>query len=391
MTVKRIAIIAGEPSGDVLAAGVIRELKLLYPDAVFEGIGGKHMQAEGFVSLYDMDSLSVMGLVEVLKHLPTLLSIRKSIKQHFVNNPPDVFVGVDAPDFNLSIETYLKKQGIKTVHYVSPTVWAWREKRIYKIINACDLVLGIFPFEKAIYDKYKHCYQYVGHTMADAIDISPDFNSFREMFSLKMEQKCLALLPGSRAKEVASLLPVFLQTATLLIKKLGLDKSEHLKVIIPAANKARASQIHSIIEASDTPFDLQVTEKSAREVMLASDAVLLASGTASLEAMLCKKPMVVTYKMSTLTYKIMKRLYKPNYFALPNILADKLLVPELLQEDVNPELMCKQLALYLNDEYKLTQLPKLIDEFNNIHSRLRLGADKKSAEAIQRLLENTAK
>ena len=389
MTVKRIAMIAGEPSGDVLAAGVIKELKRLYPDAVFEGIGGKYMQAEGFHSLHDMNALSVMGLVEVLKHLPSLLSIRKQIKQHFLNHPPDVFIGIDAPDFNLPIETFLKSKGIKTVHYVSPTVWAWREKRIYKIIKACDLVLGIFPFEQTIYDKYQHPYQYVGHTMADAIEIAPDTQKYRNLFNIAENQKCLALLPGSRAKEVSSLLPTFLQTANLLVKELALQDSKQLKVILPAANQARETQIKSLVEQNDIKFDLHITNKSAREVMMASDAVLLASGTASLEAMLCKKPMVVAYKMSALTYKIMQRLYKPDYFALPNILADKLLVPELLQEDVNPILMSKKLGLYFSQTYQSNELPELLNQFNEIHSRLKLDADKQSAIAIKRLLDIT--
>lgn len=391
MTAKRIAMIAGEPSGDVLAAGVVKHLKTMYPDAVYEGIGGKHMQAQGFHSLHDMNALSVMGLVEVIKHLPSLLRIRKSIKQHFLNNPPDVFIGIDAPDFNLPVEAFLKKHGVKTIHYVSPTVWAWREKRIHKIIKACDLVLGIFPFEKIIYDRYKHPYQYVGHTMADAIDLQPDTSAFKRMFAISEQQKCLAVLPGSRAKEVSSLLPTFLETANQLFQKIANGDKHALKVIIPAANQAREAQILQVIEASDIDFEIEVTNRSARDVMLASDAVLLASGTASLEAMLCKKPMVVAYKMSALTYKIMQRLYKPDYFALPNILADKALVPELLQEQVNADLMSKRLAVYFQDDYQMYQLPKLIDEFDKIHQVLKLDADKQVAQAIRTLIECDSK
>lgn len=384
----RIGMIAGEPSGDVLAAGIIRELKQLYPDAIFEGIGGKHMLAEGFDTKFDMESLSVMGLVEVLKHLPTLLKIRKSIVEHFTQNPPDVFIGIDAPDFNLPVETQLKRSGVKTVHYVAPTVWAWRESRIHKIAKATNLVLGIFPFEKPIFDKYKVAYQYVGHTMADSIDVSPNFAVERDEFGLNKEQKVLALLPGSRSKEVATLLPIFLQTAALLNQQFS-----DLKILIPAANQARYQQIKSVLTASFasseiSQLDIEITQQSARKVMLAADVILLASGTASLEAMLCKKPMVVAYQMPWLTYKMMQRLYKPEYFALPNILAEKELVPELLQDAVNPSNMARLLSDFFSSQYQEHDLPKLIDNFDNIHCRLKLDADKQSALAIQSLIES---
>lgn len=374
--VLRIGIVAGEASGDVLAAGFVSVLKEMYPNAIFEGIGGKHLIARGLNSMFDMEELSVMGLVEVLKHLPRLLHIRKTVLQHFLENPPDVFIGVDAPDFNLAIEAKLKKAGVKTIHYVSPTVWAWRESRIHKIAKATNLVLGIFPFEADIYKKYKVPYQYVGHTMADGIDLVPDQAAKRTLFAIESEDKVLALLPGSRAREVATLLPDFIKTAELLSVAVP-----NLKVIIPAANDAREIQIKLLLKELKPPVHIQVTQSSARDVMIAADAVLLASGTATLEAMLCKKPMVVAYKMSKMTHMIMKRLYKPEFFSLPNILANKELVPELLQEDVNPQNMATKLQAMLDSSPHA-----LIEQFTELHKLLRLNADEQAARAIQSLI-----
>ncbi len=375
-TAFRIGIVAGEASGDVLAAGFVAVLKDMYPNAIFEGIGGKHLTALGLNSLFDMEELSVMGLVEVLKHLPRLLHIRKAVVQHFLDNPPDIFIGVDAPDFNLAVEAKLKKAGVKTVHYVSPTVWAWRESRIHKIAKATNLVLGIFPFEADIYSKYKVPYQYVGHTMADSIPLVPDQQEKRQLLALDSDDKVLALLPGSRAREVDTLLPDFIKTAELLTLSLPA-----LKVIIPAANNAREVQIKQLLKALNPQVEVVVTQLSARDVMIAANAVLLASGTATLEAMLCKKPMVVGYKMSKMTHMIMKRLYKPDYFSLPNILANEELVPELLQEDVNPQNMADKLRPMLESEPQA-----LISRFTQLHRTLQLNADEQAAIAIQNLL-----
>ena len=374
----RIGIVAGEASGDVLAAGFVAVLKDQYPDAVFEGIGGRHLTALGLTSLFDMEELSVMGLLEVLKHLPRLLHIRKAVVQHFLDNPPDIFIGVDAPDFNLAVEAKLKAAGVKTVHYVSPTIWAWRESRIHKIAKATNLVLGIFPFEADIYAKYKVAYQYVGHTMADSIPLVPNQQEKRQLFALDSTDTVLALLPGSRAREVDTLLPDFIKTAELLTLSLP-----QLKVIIPAANNARESQIKQWLKTLNPTADVVVTQLSARDVMIASNAVLLASGTATLEAMLCKKPMVVGYKMSKMTHMIMQRLYKPAYFSLPNILADEALVPELLQDDVNPQNMADKLRPMLEREPHA-----LISRFTQLHKTLQLKADEQAAKAIQGLLPN---
>lgn len=371
----KIGIIAGEASGDVLGAGLIRSLKQQHPNCEVVGIGGQHLIAEGLRSMFDMNELSVMGLVEVLKHLPRLLSIRKQMVQFFLDNPPDVFIGVDAPDFNLAVETKLKAQGIKTVHYVSPTVWAWRESRIHKIARATDLVLGIFPFEHLIYDKYQVPYRYVGHTLADIIPMQVDQAAARAALSISADKHVLAILPGSRTKEIASLLPIFLETASLYAAH-----KDPLKIVIPAANQARLAQIESMLEQSQTDLDILVTSQPAREAMIAADAVLLTSGTASLEAMLCKRPMVVAYKMSALTYRIMQHMYKPAYFALPNILADQMLVPELLQEQVNPATLCEHLL----EQQERNQVD-LQQAYCDLHEVLRTDADLQSAKAVLEL------
>jgi lipid-A-disaccharide synthase len=371
----KIGIIAGEASGDVLGAGLIRSLKQQYPNCEIVGIGGQHLIAEGLRSMFDMNELSVMGLVEVLKHLPRLLSIRKQMVQFFLDNPPDVFIGVDAPDFNLAVESKLKAQGIKTVHYVSPTVWAWRESRIHKIAKATDLVLGIFPFEHLIYDKYQVPYRYVGHTLADTIPMQVDQAAARAALSISADKHVLAILPGSRTKEIASLLPIFLETASLYAAH-----KDSLKIVIPAANQSRLAQIETLLAQSQTELDILVTSQPAREAMIAADAVLLTSGTASLEAMLCKRPMAVAYKMSALTYRIMQHMYKPAYFALPNILADQMLVPELLQEQVNPATLCEHLL----EQQERNQVD-LQQAYCDLHEVLRTDADLQSAKAVLEL------
>lgn len=387
----KIGLIVGETSGAILALGMVKEILLQYPNCTIEGIGSEELKGLGMRSLFDMNELSVMGLVEVIKHLPRLLHIRKTVVKHFLQSPPDVFIGVDAPDFNLRVEKELKAAGIPTIHYVSPTVWAWREKRIFKIAKATNLVLGVFPFEKQIYDKYKLPFKFVGHTMADNIPIETPKQNARDALNLEASVKeipILALLPGSREREVASLLEVFLESYQLLKQK-----KDKLKVLIPAVNEAREAQIKQIIEqyinnnelnGMDFKQGLIVSRKSARDIILASDVVLLASGTAALEAMLCKRPMVVAYKMSSLSYLMMKRLYKPKYFALPNILANTKLVPEFLQEDVNPQTLAEQLDKVWGESAEKNH--ELIENFTKIHLSLKQDADKSSAKAVLELI-----
>lgn len=372
----RIAVVAGEASGDVLAAGLISALKRRYPDAVFEGIAGPNMQAAGCTSLFDIETLSVMGLVEVLSSIRPILKVKNALVAHFIKHPPDVYIGVDAPDFNLRVETALKQQGIKTVHYVSPTVWAWREKRIFKIAKATNRVLGIFPFEQDVYDKYQVPYTFVGHTMADIIPLVPDQAAARETLGLTSQSACLAMLPGSRGGEVAKLLPVFIAT----VERLWQQKAR-CQIVIPAANERRYAQIkHYLAEHNPawlTDERVLLLQGQSREAMIASDVILLASGTATLEAMLCKRPMVSAYLLSWLTHKMMMRLYKPAYFSLPNILANEPLIPELLQEEVNPQRLSSELlALFDTDTTALTA------RFVELHQSLKQNADERAADAV---------
>jgi len=371
----RIGMVAGEPSGDVLAAGMVAELKRQYPDAIIEGIGGPHMQENGFHSLFDMETLSVMGLVEVLSHLPAILKVKKQLLAHFEQNPPDIFVGIDAPDFNLRVEKALKAKGIKTIHYVSPTVWAWREKRIHKIAKATNRVLGLFPFEQQVYDKYQVPYTFVGHTMADAIDFEPDQLAARTSLGLSADTPLLAVLPGSRRGEVETLLPVFLETIEAIHKK-----RQDIVFVIPAANEHRFLQIQEKLKAFDdaaSRLPIKITQGTAREAMIASDVILLASGTATLEAMLCKRPMVAAYKLAPITYKIMQRIYKAPFFTLPNLLANEAIIPELLQDDVNAENMSNKLLNFFESDNSA-----LISRFTDLHHTLKCDADKTAAKAV---------
>lgn len=374
----RVGIVAGEPSGDILAAGLLQQIKIQHPDAIIEGIGGPLMQEQGCHSLFDMEELSVMGLVEVLSRIRRLLYVRKTVLQHFCDNPPDVFIGVDAPDFNLKLEKLLKQQGIKTVHYVSPTVWAWRQKRIFGIAESTNLVLSIFPFEKALYDKYDIPCEFVGHTMADDIPMEPDRQEARTTLSLSADSTVLALLPGSRGSEVKTLLTIFMQSAELLSKN-----TDNLVVLIPAVNALRKEQIESYLRAHSTDMDVRVLLGRSRESMIASNAILLASGTATLEAMLCKRPMVAAYQLKWLTHQMMKWLYLAKYFTLPNLLADETIIPELLQEQANPANIAKLLSALLSGEQTQD-----MQKFAEIHTQLKQNANQKSANAVLKLIHD---
>lgn len=373
----RVGIVAGETSGDILAAGLIAEFRKQYPDAIFEGIAGPRMQAVGCQSLFDMEELSVMGLVEVLSRIRRLLHIRKSVLQYFTENPPDVFIGVDAPDFNLTLEMKLKQQGIKTIHYVSPTVWAWRESRVHKIARATNNVFCIFPFEPAVYQKFQIPAEFVGHTLADQIPLQVDRKSAREYLNVDANQKVLAVLPGSRAGEVRSLLDTFILSAEKVAQQ-HLD----LLVLIPVVNKQRKSEIDERLNELKPKVKVRTVFGHSQQVMIASNAVLLASGTATLEALLCKRPMVVAYKLKAMTYQMMRFMYKQQYFALPNILAGKALVPELLQADVNPTLISEKLLTMLEGD-----APELQEEYLKIHQSLRCNADQTAAQSVAKLLK----
>jgi lipid-A-disaccharide synthase len=374
----KIVIVAGEASGDILGAGLMQSLQKLNPHCVFSGIGGAKMQALGFTSLFPLERLSVMGIIEPLKRLPELLHIRKSIKQYCVDNAVDLFIGIDSPDFNLPIEKHLKSQAIKTVHYVSPSVWAWRQGRIKNIKKSVDLMLTLLPFEASFYEEHNVPVKFVGHTLADDIPLEPNTDKAREALDISNQQPVIALMPGSRGGEVALLGPVFLQVAEQIQQRIG-----NCLFVIPAANELRKQQIIEQLTAYKH-LSVKLLDGQSHLAMEASDAVLLASGTTALEAMLLKKPMVVAYKMAPLSYAIISRLVKSPYIALPNLLANTMLVPELLQDDASIENLTQALERALNDK----QLREhQIQQFHQLHLHIRCNASQTAAEAIMRLFK----
>ena len=380
-----IAIIAGEVSGDILGAGLIHALKARYPNAKFIGIGGERMIAEGFETLFDMEELSVMGLVEVLKHLPRLLKIRRSIIEQLSALKPDIFIGIDAPDFNLDVELKLKQRGIKTIHYVSPSVWAWRQKRVYKIAAATNLVLAFLPFEKAFYDRFNVPCRFIGHTMADAIPLKPNREEACQLLNLDSTQRYVAMLVGSRGAEVEFLSEPFLQTAQLLHQRYP-----DVKFLVPLINQKRRQQFEQIKQRVAPELDMILLDGNARAAMITAEATLLASGTAALEAMLCKSPMVVGYRMKPFTYFLAKRLVKTKYVSLPNLLADEMLVPELIQEDCNPTNLAEKLSLYLSEDKSAVQnRHALLQRFAELHQMIQCNADQQAAQAVIDLLEQS--
>lgn len=374
----RFAVLAGEDSGDILGADLMIALKERFPHATFEGIGGHRMLAQGLVSFYPMERLSVMGLFEPFKRLPEFIKLFYRLKNHWINQPPDAFIGIDAPDFNLRLEKTLKAKGIKTVHYVSPTVWAWRPGRLHKIKKAVDLMLGIFPFEKPIYEKSQIPMEYVGHPLADSIAMFSDQSLARRTLHLPSEGKLVALLPGSRRQELRYLIQPFIQTARYL-----LSKDPTIRFITACVNEEREEQWKEALKADPT-LPIEIFLGRSMEVMAASDAVLLASGTASLQSMLIKRPTVVAYKMSPITYQIAKRVVKVKYIALPNILADKPLMPEYIQKDVDPQKMGEALWERLVNN---TLNQKTIEAFEILHQCLRKKAGQSAAKAIESLIK----
>ncbi len=369
-----IGLVAGETSGDILGAGLIRALKQQVPNARFVGVAGPLMQAEGCEAWYEMEELAVMGIVEVLGRLPRLLSIRKDLTQRFTELQPDVFVGIDAPDFNITLEGRLKSKGIKTIHYVSPSVWAWRQKRVFKIGRSTNLVLAFLPFEKAFYDRFDVPCRFIGHTMADSIPLNPDKQAARERLNIPATAKCLALLPGSRHSEVEMLSADFLKTATLLSSHFA-----DLHIVVPLVNQKRRQQFDEIKQQVAPELNVHILDGQARDAMTASDATLLASGTAALECMLTKCPMVVGYRMKPFTFWLAKRLVKTPYVSLPNLLAGKEIVKELLQEECQPQQLADQLLPLLEGG---EQVDALKETFLQLHQLIRCDADQQAADAV---------
>lgn len=378
-----IALVAGEISGDILGAGLINALKLHYPNARFIGVAGPRMIQAGCETLFDMEELAVMGLAEVVKHLPRLLKRRKQVIETMLAEKPDIFIGIDAPDFNLTVEEKLKASGIKTIHYVSPSVWAWRQNRVHKIARATNLVLAFLPFEKAFYDRFNVPCRFIGHTMADTIALKPNRAEACVGLNLDEAQRYLAILVGSRASEVGFLAEPFLKAAQILKQKYP-----DLQFLVPLVNDKRITQFEQIKAQVAPELDVHILKGNARQAMIAAEATLLASGTAALEGMLCKSPMVVGYKMKATTYWLAKRLVKTKYISLPNLLADEMLVPELIQDECNPENLAWYLGNYLADDADhIKQRNELKQRFTELHKLIQCDADAQAAQAVVDVLE----
>lgn len=376
----KIGILAGEASGDLLGAKLIAALKQHHPDLSVTGIGGPAMMAEGCQSLHDMERLSVMGLVEPLFRLPELLRIRRQILKHFLENPPDVFIGIDSPDFNLGIEKKLKKAGIPVVHYVSPSVWAWRQKRIYKIAKATNLVLTLFPFETEFYKKFKVPATFVGHPLADNLPLQSDKLAARKKLHLHGDDIYIAVLPGSRRNELKYLAEVFVETA----KKCWLINPD-IKFISSAVNEQRFQEFQAICREKAPGLPIHIFQQRSHDVMAAADVVLVTSGTATLETMLRKRPMVIAYRMANMTYQLAKFLVKIPSIGLPNLLAGKKLVPEFIQEAASPDNLSRALLSFLQHP---DEVAKLENDFLALHERLRCNASEKAARAVLDLVRN---
>lgn len=382
----RVAIVAGEASGDLLGAGLIDALRAHWPDAEFAGIGGDRMRDAGFDAWHDTGELAVMGLAEVLRHLPRLLKLRRALRERVLAWKPDVFVGVDAPDFNLGVERWLKARGVATVHYVSPSVWAWREGRAAKIGRSADRVLCLFPMEPAIYARHGVDARFVGHPLADIMPLEPDRDAARVELGLPFDAPVLALLPGSRTGEIERLGEAFLEAAALVRSEVP-----GLRVVAPMADARARATFESVLARSPARDSLRdaltVIDGQARTLMIASDVVLLASGTATLEAMLAKRPMVVGYKVAATTYRLVKGLgmLKVSRYSLPNVLAGESLVPELMQHDCTPAALSDAVLRWLRDP---AAVDALIPRFMNLHRELRRDASMQAAEAVAEVVSS---
>jgi len=373
-------MVAGEHSGDILAAGLIRRLREIYPSAVFLGIGGQRMKAEGFESLYPMSKLSVFGLFEVLKHLPELLRIRKNLKQRILVEQPDVFIGIDAPDFNLKLERDLFEKGIKTVHYVSPTVWAWRPKRIKKLIGSLNALLCIFPFEETYFEQTKVPAFFIGHPLADEYSELLMSQASDDKAHSNPESTVLTMMPGSRHGELNRHSLIFLRAAEICARSIP-----NLKVLVPMPDQSAADIFSTIYNESAIELDLDIQLMSSSKMIAQSDLVLVASGTATLEVMLLNKPMVVAYKLSPLTTWVFKTfdLLKASFVSMPNLIANKPLVKEFLHEKVTAEALAEEL-IRLHTNKASTQ--KLVTEFKEMSRSITRDADKQAANIVSRVI-----
>ncbi|MBT8065337.1 MAG: lipid-A-disaccharide synthase [Xanthomonadales bacterium] len=374
-----IALVAGETSGDQLGAALIHSLRSRFPQARFVGIGGPGMQNAGLEAWWDSSELAVMGLFEVLSHLPRLLKIRRELRRRLLELKPDLFIGIDAPDFNLGLEIALRRRGIRTVHYVSPTVWIWRKRRVHKIARAADLVLCLFPFEPAFYERHHVPAVYVGHPMADQIEPDPDPVAARKRLGLTPRATTVALLPGSRESEVSRLAAPMIEAARLLA-----ERRPEIQFVAAMASPD-VDRVFAGALAQSGFTSIRCIDGRARTVIASADAVMCASGTATLETLLVNRPLVMTYVISASSYQLAKqlRLIRPQSFSLPNILAGEALIPELIQKEATGPALAAAVSRWLDDEAARDILRR---RFLDIHEQLRCGASEQAASAVEELL-----
>ncbi|HET7731688.1 MAG TPA: lipid-A-disaccharide synthase [Usitatibacter sp.] len=372
----RIAIVAGEASGDLLGASLIRALRSRWDGLDFYGIAGPKMQAEGARSLHPMEKLAVRGYVEVLRHLREIVGIRRGLARRLRAEPPDLFIGIDAPDFNLGLETRLKAAGVPTVHYVSPSIWAWRPERIHGIGRAADRMLVMFPFEKALYDAAGIAASYVGHPLADSMPLAPDRAEARAQLRLAASAVPIALLPGSRMSELQMHADLLIDTAAELAAR-----RPNARFFVPLATRETREYFETrlyVKEARELP--IQILFGHARLALHAADAAIVASGTATLEAALARCPMVITYRLSPITYRMVKRRALLPYFGLPNILAGEFVVPELLQDDATPANLAQALGNWLDHKAARAAIQA---RFARMHEELACGHDERLVQALE--------
>jgi len=369
----RIGIVAGEASGDLLGADLMAAIKRRVPDAQFEGIAGPKMIAQGCDALYPAEKLAVMGLIGIGKYME-LRSIRAGLANKLINDPPDIFIGIDAPDFNIGLETRLRKQNIPTVHYVSPSVWAWRQYRLPKIARAIDLMITLFPFEAKFYEEHNVPVKFVGHPLADMIPLVSDRVAARTALDLPQDKQIVALLPGSRMGEVSRLSEYFIQAAAQCV-----EQRPGIHFVAPFANSDTRELFEQVLQEKVPHLPITVIDGQSREAMAAADAVLLASGTATLEGMLLKKPMVVAYRLKPFSYWLAMQLLKVDNYSLPNLLLGKRVIPEIIQDDVTPESLSRAVLDYLNNPDKVAALEQ---QFSVVHHELRQNASENAAEAV---------
>jgi lipid-A-disaccharide synthase len=371
----KIALVAGEASGDLLGAGLIQAIKARVPDATFEGVAGPAMVAAGCEQWEEAETLAVFGLIEPLTEIPRLLMLRRSLAKRWKESPPDVFVGIDAPDFNFGLEKVLRRSGIRTVHYVSPSIWAWRPGRVKTVKKAADRVLCILPFEKAIYDKHGVDAVFVGHPKASTLPTDIDIGSVRELLDLG-DGPVVAVLPGSRRGEVSRLGEMFASAAAILAKNRA-----DIRFVTPVASPGLRPVIEEQLASAGISDRFRLIDGDSVEAMTAADVVLLASGTAALESALLGKPTVAAYKVARLTAAIVRlfNLLKTDVFTLPNLLTESALIPEFIQEQATTQALAQAVAELLDDPARCEEISK---RFATLRTQLALGADDRAAEAV---------